>query len=291
VDEPPQSVEEPRSYPPLTLAAASPCTLSRTANFATAATLNSPASVAVDAAGNLYIADSENNCIRKVNISGKIATLAGNGSVVFGGDGFDADLAGLYKRYSVYLDSAGNLFIADRLNLRIREVSATYAGIQYPIMKEGKISLPVGQSLENDGNAQLTLSNLAAPPTTNSALDTTATDPITTTCATTQTLQVGVSCTLAVEFTPFAVGSPSVGVLTVMSDSSNGPSTVNLTGTVLSVDPTTIALSSSLNPSAVGFGSYLHSACEQSESGNRHSSILRWRDQPWRPANCRFLLE
>jgi large repetitive protein len=40
--------------------------------FATAATLNSPASVAVDAAGNLYIADSENNCIRKVNISGKI---------------------------------------------------------------------------------------------------------------------------------------------------------------------------------------------------------------------------
>jgi sugar lactone lactonase YvrE len=220
--------------------------------FATAATLNSPASVAVDAAGNLYIADSENNCIRKVNISGKIATLAGNGSVVFGGDGFDANLAGLYKPYSVYLDSAGNLFIADRLNLRIREVSATYAGIQYPIMKEGKISLPVAQSLENDGNAQLTLANLAAPPTTNSALDNTATDPITTTCATTQTLQVGASCTLAVEFAPVAVGSPSVGVLTVSSDSSNGPSTVNLTGTVLSVDPTTIALNSSLNPSAVG---------------------------------------
>lgn len=219
--------------------------------FATAATLNSPASVAIDAAGNLYIADSENNCIRKVNIDGKITTLAGNGSVVFSGDGFDANLAGLYKPYSVYLDSAANLFIADRLNLRIREVNATTAGIQYPIMKEGKVSLPIAQGLENDGNAQLTLSNLATPPTANSALDTTATDPITTTCSTTQALQVGASCILAVEFTPVAVGSPAVGVLTVASDSSSSPTTVDLTGVVLSVDPTTIALSSSLNPSAV----------------------------------------
>jgi sugar lactone lactonase YvrE len=219
--------------------------------FATVASLNSPASIAIDPAGSLYIADSENNCIRKVNISGKIATLAGNGAVVFSGDGFDANLAGLYKPYSVYLDSAGNLFIADRLNLRIRQVSATTAGIQYPIMKEGKISLPIAQGLENDGNAQLTLSNLTAPPTTNSALDTITTDPITTTCTTTQALQVGASCILAIEFAPIAVGSPSIGVLAVASDSSNGSATVDLTGTVLSVDPTTVAVSSSLNPSAL----------------------------------------
>jgi sugar lactone lactonase YvrE len=178
---------------------------------ATAATLNSPTSVAIDAAGNLYVADSENNCARKVNISGKIATLAGNGTVVFGGDGFDADLAGLYKPYSLYLDGAGNLFIADRLNLRIREVSATVAGIQYPIMKEGKTSVPIAQAIENDGNASLTLSNLMAPPTTNSALDTIATDPITTTCSISQPLPVGTSCVLAVEFTPNAVGSPLLG--------------------------------------------------------------------------------
>jgi sugar lactone lactonase YvrE len=221
-------------------------------SLATAATLNSPASVAVDAAGNLYIADSENNCIRKVNINGKITTLAGNGSVVFSGDGFDANLAGLYKPYSVYLDGAANLFIADRLDLRIREVSATTAGIHYPIMKEGKVSLPIAQSLENDGNVQLTLSNLTASPTTNSGLDTLATDPVTTTCSTTQALQPGISCILAVEFVPVAVGSPAVGVLTVTSDSSNNPVTVDLSGTVLSVDPTTTAVTSNLNPSALG---------------------------------------
>jgi len=50
----------------------------------------------------------------------------------------------------IYLDSAANLFIADRLNLRIREVNATIAGIQYPIMKEGKISLPIAQRLESE---------------------------------------------------------------------------------------------------------------------------------------------
>ena len=62
--------------------------------------------VVTDPAGNLYIADSENNAIRKVNSSTQtIATLAGNGTALFSGDGFDANLAGLYKPYSLYLDS------------------------------------------------------------------------------------------------------------------------------------------------------------------------------------------
>ena len=218
------------------------------------ATLNGPASIAIDAADNLYIADSENNAIRKVNhVTGAIATFAGNGTALFGGDGFNAPLAGLYKPYSVYLDAVGNLFLADRLDLRIREVSATVAGLQYPTMKEGKTSAPIAQRIENDGNAPLNLTNLAAlPATTHAALDFTPTDPITTTCSISQSLPVDSSCVLAVEFTPVTVGAPGTGVLSVTSDSGNSPVAVDISGTVLSVDPSSTTVTSNLNPAAVG---------------------------------------
>jgi hypothetical protein len=223
---------------------------------ATAATLNSPADVETDAAGNLYIADSENNAIRKVDaVTGVISTIAGNGTALYGGDGFSATLAGLYKPYSIYLDGAGNLFLADRLDLRIREVSATVATLQYPTMKEGKTSAPIAQMLENDGNMSLQLSDLMAEPaTTDAALDTNPTDPITTTCSASQSLAVGASCLLAVEFTPISVGAPGTGILSVTSDSGNSPVSVDLSGTVLSVDPSSTSVTSSLNPAAVGMG-------------------------------------
>ncbi|WP_353072153.1 Ig-like domain repeat protein [Tunturiibacter gelidoferens] len=218
------------------------------------ATLNGPASVVTDAAGNLYIADSENNAIRKVNHStGLIATLAGNGTALFGGDGLNAPLAGLYKPYSVYLDGAGNLFLADRLDLRIREVSATVAALQYPTMKEGKTSAPIAQKIENDGNAPLDLTDLAAlPATTNAALDFTSTDPITTSCSISLALPVDSSCILAIEFTPVSVGAPGTGVLSVTSNSGNSPVAVDLSGIVLSVDPSSTTVTSSLNAAAVG---------------------------------------
>lgn len=220
---------------------------------ALSATLNSPTSVAADAAGNLYIADFENSVIRKVNAStGKITTLAGNGTASFIGDGFDANSAGLTKPYSVYLDGSGNVFVADTYNLRAREVSATLAEIQYPDMKEGKISLPIAQTVENDGNAPLTFSNLtASPATVNAALDLNLTDPITTTCSTSVVLPVDSDCVLAVEFTPPTV-SPVSGVLSVTSDSGNSPIAVDLSGNVLSVNPTSTTVTSSANPSGVG---------------------------------------
>lgn len=225
---------------------------------ATAATLNSPSSVAIDPADNLYIADSENNAVRKViSATGKIATLAGNGTAVFNpnDDGFNANLAGLYKPYSVYLDASGNLFVADRLDLRIREVSATVAGILFPTMKEGKTSAPIAQTLENDGNAALNLTDLAAAPaTTNAALDTIPTDSITTTCSTTVPMQIDDACILAVEFTPATTGDPQTGLLSITSDSASSPVSVDLSGKVLSVDPSSTTVISSSNPAAINQG-------------------------------------
>ena len=93
---------------------------------ATSAELNAPHGVAVDSAGNLYIADLSNNCIRKVTATtGMITTVAGNGTAGYSGDGGAATSAELYNPFGVEVDSSGNIYIADIGNNRIRKVTAT----------------------------------------------------------------------------------------------------------------------------------------------------------------------
>ncbi len=87
---------------------------------ATTARLNRPAAVAVDAAGNLFIA--ENQRIRKVSTDGIINTVAGNGTAGFSGDGGPAILAQFNYPHGLAVDADGNLFVADVENQRIRKV-------------------------------------------------------------------------------------------------------------------------------------------------------------------------
>ena len=92
---------------------------------ATAAVLIAPRNVALDSAGNLYIADKFNHRIRKVNLATKvISTVAGTGVGGFSGDGGPATSAKIYTPFGVALDAAGNLYIADDDNYRIRRVDA-----------------------------------------------------------------------------------------------------------------------------------------------------------------------
>jgi hypothetical protein len=93
---------------------------------ATSARLNGPFDVAFDARGNLYLSDTGNHRIRRVDArSGIISTVAGSGKRGFGGDGGPATLALLDEPYGLALDREGNLFFADRLNRRVRKVDAT----------------------------------------------------------------------------------------------------------------------------------------------------------------------
>ncbi len=89
---------------------------------ATLAELNTPTSVAVDAQGNLYIADSSNNRVRRVTPDGTIDTVVGNGNAALFGDGGPALSAALHGPRGVALDTAGNLYIADTLNHCVRMV-------------------------------------------------------------------------------------------------------------------------------------------------------------------------
>ena len=100
---------------------------------ATLASLNDPLGVAIDAAGNLYIADESNNRIRRVDVTGVITTFAGTGVAGFSGDGGQATKATLNFPRAVAVDGSGSLYIADTRSLRVRKVSAdgvitTYAG-------------------------------------------------------------------------------------------------------------------------------------------------------------------
>jgi sugar lactone lactonase YvrE len=93
---------------------------------ATSASLKEPTGVAIDAGGNIYIADYYNNRIRKVDaVTGIISTIAGNGSNGFSGDGGPADSASIWLPTGVAVDGDGNVYIADWPNQRIRKVDAS----------------------------------------------------------------------------------------------------------------------------------------------------------------------
>ncbi len=91
---------------------------------ATLAQLSHPMGVAVDSNGNIYIADTNNQRIRKIT-AGTISTIAGDGEQFFSGDGAAATAAVLNSPTGVAVDSSGNVYIADRHNQRVRMISGT----------------------------------------------------------------------------------------------------------------------------------------------------------------------
>jgi uncharacterized protein YjdB len=117
---------------------------------AKSAELNYPAGMAVDASGNIYIADHSNSCIRKVDTGGTITTVAGTGTPGYSGDGDLAISAELQYPTGVAVDTNGNVYIAD-YNNRIREV-AVATGTQYGIdMTAGDIYTIAGSGATGNG--------------------------------------------------------------------------------------------------------------------------------------------
>lgn len=139
--------------------------------IATNAMLFGPAKTALDKFGNLYIADQQNHCIRKVNLhTGTISTIAGTGTKGFSGDNDLATQAQLYDPIDVAVDALGNIYIADKSNHRIRMVDAqtgiitTISGVgstgpnqggysgDNNLAKTAKLNHPHGIALDTRGN-------------------------------------------------------------------------------------------------------------------------------------------
>jgi uncharacterized protein (TIGR03437 family) len=102
---------------------------------ATAAQLNMPANIVLDNVGNLYIADSANNRVRKVSASGVITTVAGTGVAGYSGDGGPATSAMFNGPEGLSADSDGNVYIADTRNNRVRKLQPN--GIILSIVGDG----------------------------------------------------------------------------------------------------------------------------------------------------------
>ena len=109
---------------------------------ATAAKLNEPYEVRFDRSGNMFFVEMQNHLVRRVDArTGKISTVAGTGKMGFSGDGGPATEATFRRPHSIALDDAGNLFIADIGNHRIRRVDAE-TGIVTTFAGNGEKQLP-----------------------------------------------------------------------------------------------------------------------------------------------------
>jgi trimeric autotransporter adhesin len=140
------------------------CGFSGDGGLATRAQLDWPRDVAMDGAGNLYIADTVNNRVRMVSPAGIITTVAGNGDAGYSGDGGPAINASLNLPSGVALDGAGNLYIGDTNNFRVRKVST--GGIISTVAGNGdrgysgdggsagsaQLATPLGLKLDSAGN-------------------------------------------------------------------------------------------------------------------------------------------
>ena len=140
---------------------------------ATNARLLDPTGLAIDVDGTIYITDSGNNRVRKVDVEGTITTLAGTGEEGEGGDGGPATEAQLYYPLGVVIDSEGNVYISDTFNNRIRKVDSegiitTFAGTgergrfeadeigDGGPATEGKLRGPTGLAFDAEGSLYIT---------------------------------------------------------------------------------------------------------------------------------------
>ncbi len=138
---------------------------------ATSANLSFPCGLAADGSGNVYITEQGNDRVRRVDRNGVITTIAGNGRKEFSGDGGPATSAGLSEPAAVAVDAAGNIYIADMFNDRVRMITAR-TGVISTIAGNGfhaddnpgrdnvdatsvALGFPVGLALDGAGNLYL----------------------------------------------------------------------------------------------------------------------------------------
>jgi len=215
---------------------------------AASASLNTPVGLAIDAQGDLFIADQDNHRVRRVDAqTGVIVTVAGTGVPGLSGDGGPGLLARLDTPAGLALLPSGDLLIADLGNARVRRLSSPNTLLPYAeaqaALDFGSVTLQTSKRLDvilrNRGNAPLKVQKVQSNSTLFAARDTSL------------TVAISDSAALPVAFTPAAAGRAE-GQLTITTDDPRGPTTVLLSGrgTVPDIDLSTQSLN--FGPVTVG---------------------------------------
>ena len=208
-------------------------------------TLNTPSGVAIDAAGNIYIADTQDSCIRKVNsATGIISSIAMNGATALSLAGA-VDQAQVYAPIGIAVDGMGNVYYADFYYMIVDEIQSNTAVQDFratPVRQGSQSTSPLLQGLENDGNAPLDLSAFTA--VSNSAVSNSAT-----TCSLSNPFTEDADCSIGALFAPQSAGNPLLGTISVTNTSLDTPLSIVLIGDATAVNSTSITLASAPNPS------------------------------------------
>jgi len=236
--------------------------------------VNTPRGITVDAAGNLYIADTVNAAIRKIDANGYISTVAGTDGVAtsFLGIGGNATNAELEAAYNLAVDAYGNIYVADETNGKVNEVnvSTAVAGTQgqsttsgaqgYSLTSNGSFAFSTTQTVGTTSSpVTAIIYNVSGSSVTPSAVNipngftqvttgVTSIDGVSTACSTSSAIAAGSSCILELEFSPITAGAYT-GSATVTAGSNTVSVPVTGTATTGSTSSTTsVAITSPSNP-------------------------------------------
>jgi len=200
-------------------------------SLATSAELSSPNNAVEDAAGNIYIADTGNSVLRRVDAyTGNISTIAGTGTAGYTGNGGAATSAELNSPAGIALDASANVYLVDSSADVLRKISLVGAGngtLGFGNQAINTTSASQTLAVTNTGNLALTFTALTVP-TYFAQLTGNSTD-----CSSTTSLATGQSCYLRLTFTPTSTGNISE-TLSLTSNTLNvagTASTATLTGT------------------------------------------------------------
>jgi len=205
------------------------------------AAMNYPLGVGMDSLGNIYIADANNERVRRVNPAGAISTVAGTGDQGFFGDG-GSPLQSSLDTPSAVLASDGHLVIVDRWNQRTRQVDAML--VTFADQMIGTVSPPQTVTVSNAGGGTLTLTSIAlgAGPFSLAGGSCGTVFPI--------NLAAGADCTVNMVFNPVSVGAAS-NAIQFTDNAPGSPHLISVAGNGIQ-DATTTVLATSQGTTTYG---------------------------------------